>query len=779
MLQSYLKWASKSGSGCRWDDDFTFKFGNARLEIEDIEKLVVKVDGAEIKDVGKNTVIAVVDSIGISEDNTGEKIDVLGNDKVNYLVKDLKLERAPLLGTVTLIKPTLQNGSIDENANNWYFKYSPDNAYQYLKEGEPATESFTYKVTDAKGASATGTVNINITGVNDDAQISGTTSGSVTEKGSSNGNGTPQAIGELTASDIDNPPDPENPAKFRVVTDQESISKYGKYSITADGEWTYKLNNDNASVEALVENGTLPDSFTVYSIDGTPQIINIQIKGADDGELIGDSLTKHLTEDKDVDSQGRIVFRGTLLISDAANQVANPFISGAQNHPNNIGTIGLNEAGQYFYGIANIRIQFLGEGKQHTDSFILSTRAGSQKTIYFVTTGVNDKPLVKELGLDGNKYAGSANVEELINLYYKNPDIAAKAALGGDYDYLHVRTGQFLVSDVDVGDKLTVSNKPTKPDEKIGNLETEILQVKDSGGNPIVGKYVVNWTYTVKDSELDPLDKGVDRKPTKDQKFTVTIGDGTATVDTEVVLHLFGRDEIEFIDGENNGNNVIKGTIEDASRFNNPGNDVIYLDDGFDLAAADDGSDVIYAGNGGGAGRLEANDSVIFGGDGNDNASFVYSSDNGLFFGGNGFDIIAFINRDTTEKNYSWGGNDSDLFFVYLWATPQSNSWVMDFNFSPTEKGGDKITFYENDLNESFTPQVWNPLKTQLVSHTADDNHPFLSDGATYYELLVQSNVNSNDLNWYSLLNLVGTNGTAITLDGLFANGNLNPIEIL
>jgi hypothetical protein len=75
-----------------------------------------------------------------------------------------------------------------------------------------------------------------------------------------------------------------------------------------------------------------------------------------------------------------------------------------------------------------------------------------------------------------------------------------------------VRTGQFLVSDVDVGDNLTVSNKPTKPDEKIGNLETEILQMKDSEGNAIGGKYVVNWTYTVQDSELDPLNATADGK---------------------------------------------------------------------------------------------------------------------------------------------------------------------------------------------------------------------------------------------------------------------------
>jgi hypothetical protein len=92
------------------------------------------------------------------------------------------------------------------------------------------------------------------------------------------------------------------------------------------------------------------------------------------------------------------------------------------------------------------------------------SKNGSIKTLVFKVIGVNDMPVVKEIGQDENKYAGSANVEELINLDYKNPVIAAKAALGGDYDYLHVRTGQFLVSDVDVGDQLTVTNKPTKPE---------------------------------------------------------------------------------------------------------------------------------------------------------------------------------------------------------------------------------------------------------------------------------------------------------------------------
>jgi hypothetical protein len=138
------------------------------------------------------------------------------------------------------------------------------------------------------------------------------------------------------------------------------------------------------------------------------------------------------------------------------------------------------------------------------------------------------------------------------------------------------------------------------------------------------------------------------------------------------------------------------------------------------------------------------------------------------------------MKTELTQNGYSWGEGDSDLFLTFIKTTSKSNSWVMDFKLSPTIEGGDKIKFVE-ELSENLFPiyHKWNPLKTQLVSHNADTNHPFLSEGAKYYELQVQSSVNLNDFNWYSVFNLVGTNGTAITLDGLFANGNLNPIEIL
>ncbi len=171
---------------------------------------------------------------------------------------------------------------------------------------------------------------------------------------------------------------------------------------------------------------------------------------------------------------------------------------------------------------------------------------------------------------------------------------------------------------------------------------------------------------------------------------------------------------------------------------------------------------------------MSENDSIIFGGDGSDvisNASFVYG---GLLFGGNGddtFNLNRFGNYVPTEnKIYIWGGEGGDKFIQSKLTTAQTGNWVMDFNSHKPSEGVDTIDYnYFSTSNEKID-HVWDPVKTQLLSHTADANHPFLSDGATYYELQVQSSINSNDPNWYSVLNLVGTN---VTLDGLFANENL------
>src|ERR1039458_8330391 len=56
--------------------------------------------------------------------------------------------------------------------------------------------------------------------------------------------------------------------------------------MTTGGVWTYTLNNSNAAVEALNVSGTLTDTFTVTTVDGTAQIVTVTINGTNDNPVI-------------------------------------------------------------------------------------------------------------------------------------------------------------------------------------------------------------------------------------------------------------------------------------------------------------------------------------------------------------------------------------------------------------------------------------------------------------------------------------------------------------
>jgi VCBS repeat-containing protein len=678
VLQSYLKWASKSGSSCRWDDDFTFKFGNARLEIEDIEKLVVKVDDVEIINAGKNRVTVVDDGITITEDEAGiQTIKVLDNDIVGDLVKNLELLTNPTNGTVKLVKPE----STKDNANTWYFEYTPDSiVYQSLNTGEFREETFTYRVTDANGDvnKDPAKVTITIKGVNDAADITFTT------------------------------PD-------QLIEDDNLKSIYS--------------DDSSSYVDGLVSTGT----------------ITIQDKDRDQSEL--------LKIDAQPGNLGTLKTELTFFVDSVTNQVTRSDIA-------------------YTYSVENSKVQYLAKDKIKEEKFTIFSVDGTTQEIVFKIKGVDDvvntKPEIEGKGR-------VANVKELINLNYENSTIKSYAEKGGDYDYLHIRTGHFYVKDIDVDDSITLETNNYIIDGYLGKFTPTFTGIKTDG------KYLVTWKYEVNDSKLEPLTTPTTGTHSKDQTYTLKFKSGADTLTADVVIHLDGRDDINFtkIYG---GNNVFIFSFPYNISTENPGNDVLYFSDDSNRVDAENGSDVIYTGSGIDTIYLNADDSIIFSGDGNDQILHYYSVANGLIFGGNGNDQIIFnlnppnILSENQQKIYTWGGEGVDQFVQFKKTTTQIGNWVMDFNASNPTDGGDKISYREDDrtpTTSSIVDHIWNPLKTQLLSHTADTNHPYLSDGVTYYELRVQSSVNSNDLNWYSVLNLVGINGAEITVDGLFANKNL------
>ena len=78
------------------------------------------------------------------------------------------------------------------------------------------------------------------------------------------------------------------------MTSGTTTNGYGTYTLTAAGLWLYTLDNSNATVNALNDSSTpLTDRFTVYSADGTAQVVTITITGTDDQATIesGETVT--------------------------------------------------------------------------------------------------------------------------------------------------------------------------------------------------------------------------------------------------------------------------------------------------------------------------------------------------------------------------------------------------------------------------------------------------------------------------------------------------------
>src|SRR5436190_1086109 len=146
-----------------------------------------------------------------------------------------------------------------------------DSAVQALNNGGTLSDTFTVHTADGTAQLVT----ITIDGTNDAAVVSGTAAGTVVEAGGV-GNadaGTPTANGTLSDSDVDNATNSFQAVAAGAACDQGTES----YEMTAAGVWNYTLNNNDSAVQALNNGGTLSDTFTVHTADGTAQLATTTI----------------------------------------------------------------------------------------------------------------------------------------------------------------------------------------------------------------------------------------------------------------------------------------------------------------------------------------------------------------------------------------------------------------------------------------------------------------------------------------------------------------------
>ena len=203
--------------------------------------------------------------------------------------------------------------------------------------------------------------------------ITGDDSGTAIEAGTGvTGNGT---SGHLEVSDVDN----------ASTTSLVSGAAHGTAAIDTAGNWTYAVNNNQAAVQALNVGDVLTDSFVVQSADGTQKTINITINGTNDAAVItGDDSGTSIEAGTGVTGNGT---SGHLEVSDVDNASTTSLVSGAAH-----GTAAIDTAGNWTYAVNNNQaaVQALNVGDVLTDSFVVQSADGTQKTINITINGTND-----------------------------------------------------------------------------------------------------------------------------------------------------------------------------------------------------------------------------------------------------------------------------------------------------------------------------------------------------------------------------------------------------
>ncbi|MBR8655076.1 VCBS domain-containing protein, partial [Achromobacter sp. Marseille-Q0513] len=169
--------------------------------------------------------------------------------------------------------------TIDANGKWTYVLDNNSSNVQGLTEGQKVTDKITVTVSDGNGGIDTKTISVEITGTNDIAKITGQSTGKVIE------DFTQTSSGKLTVTDAD-------AGQSGVIAQTNVQGKYGTFSIDANGNWTYKLNNDSPLVQNLKAGDVIKENFEVSSTDGSAkQTIVIDVVGTNDAPVAADNST--------------------------------------------------------------------------------------------------------------------------------------------------------------------------------------------------------------------------------------------------------------------------------------------------------------------------------------------------------------------------------------------------------------------------------------------------------------------------------------------------------
>jgi VCBS repeat-containing protein len=395
------------------------------------------------------------------------------------------------------------------NSATGAYTYVPNNdAINALKA--PTTDSFTITASDGL-ASASQTFTVDINGTDDAAVVSGVAVGSVVEA-AAGAHGVPSASGTLTDTDVD---DPAN--TFRAVSSSHvSDHSYGSFTMTADGHWTYTLDDGNPAVQALKACDTLTDSFTVTTIGGTPQVVTVTIQGSDDPAVVSGDTHGCVVEAGGVHNATHGVPTAIGLLTDTdVDDPSNTFVvvTCPQTSDHGYGSFAMTADGHWTYTLddGNCAVQALNVGQTLTDTFVVKTVDGTAQTVTITIEGSNDAAVI----------CGDTR--------------GCVVEPSGSCDPPRSASGTLTDTDVD------------NPDNTFAAVTCP--QTSDHGYGSFTMTACGTWTYSL--DEGNPAVKALNACGTLTDTFTVTTIDGTAQT---VTVTIQGADDVGLHDFQRQAN---------------------------------------------------------------------------------------------------------------------------------------------------------------------------------------------------------------------------------
>jgi VCBS repeat-containing protein len=392
----------------------------------------------------------------------------------------VRIDALPAAGTLTLGGVAVVAGQVIDAADFGQLVYAPaPNA-----NGNGYT-GFTFSVQDSAGAfdALPNTITVNVTPAPDAAVISGVAAGAAVE------DTTLSTGGQLLVSDPD-----AGEAAFQPQVN--AAGTYGSLTIDAGGAWSYALNNGNPVVQSLGQGETRTDTFTVLSIDGTPQIITITVTGTNDAAVLSAGIGS-VTEDTSVVA-GNLSTGGTLTIADADAGEAS-FQAQAANGAYGSFSLATDGSWSYVASNSNVAIQALGAGDTLTETFTVTSADGTTSSIVVTINGTNDAAVIS---------AGTGSVTEDVDV------VGGNIATGGT----------LTISDADSGEASFT------PQSTVGTYGSFTLATNGA------------WTYTA--SNTNPAIQALGTGDTLTETFTVTSADGTTS---SVVVTINGTNDAAVI----------------------------------------------------------------------------------------------------------------------------------------------------------------------------------------------------------------------------------------